>query len=302
MVGAMTGTVASLWRYPVKSMRGERLDAAELGERGLLGDRAYALIDAETGRVISAKRPQKYPGLLDCGARFSEPPAAGAPPPPVRITRPDGEVLDGRDAIEEGLSDLFGRRVTLADSAPAVPRFEMYWPDMEGLGPREFIESHRIDAEAGDTVTDIRLAQAAPPGTFFDLSPVHVLATSTLAHLGRLYPEGRFDVRRYRPNVVIDDGSEGEDFTENGWPGRELRVGEQVRLQVVLPAPRCVMTTLPQGELPRDPGILRTVAQSNRVEIPNIGRWACVGAYAVVVRGGTTAVGDPVALAAPAAA
>lgn len=143
---------------------------------------------------------------------------------------------------------------------------------------------------------------AATGRTALQTVAAHVLATSTLAHLGRLYPEGRFDVRRYRPNIVVDDGSAGEGFSENAWTGRELRAGEEVGLRVLLPVPRCVMTTLPQGDLPRDPGILRTVALSDRIEIAGIGRWACVGTYAAVVRGGTVAVGDPVALAAPAAA
>ena len=86
----VVGSVAGLWRFQVKSMRGERLDQTELTERGLLGDRAYALIDADTGKVVSAKSVRLFPDLFGCRTAFVEPPRAGHEPPPVRITLPDG--------------------------------------------------------------------------------------------------------------------------------------------------------------------------------------------------------------------
>jgi uncharacterized protein YcbX len=145
---------------------------------------------------------------------------------------------------------------------------EEYWPDMEGL-------DHR------DTVTDWDL----PPGTFFDLAIVHVLTTATLDRLRELYPEGRFEVRRFRPNVIIACDEHG--FVENDWIGRTLSIGDEVRVRVTGPCPRCVMTTLAQGDLPKDPGILRTAAQENA---------ANVGVYADVVSGGTVRRGDAVAV------
>jgi uncharacterized protein len=71
------GSVVSLWRYPVKSMMGEELNAAEVTERGLLGDRAYALVDRSEGKVASAKNPRKWPQLFDFRAAFVETPAPG---------------------------------------------------------------------------------------------------------------------------------------------------------------------------------------------------------------------------------
>jgi uncharacterized protein YcbX len=155
---------------------------------------------------------------------------------------------------------------------------------MEGLSP----EGYR------DRVTDERLGMAAPPGTFFDLAPLGILTTATLRRLGELYPQGRFDVRRFRMNLIVRVDADG--FVENDWVGHSLGVGDGVRLPVTIADPRCVMTTLPQGDLPRDPGILRTAAQHNRVEIPGSGRYPCVGVYATVAAGGVVRRGDRVTL------
>src|SRR6476660_4615579 len=87
------GSVVSLWRYPVKSMMGEELNATEVTERGLLGDRAYALIDLSDGKVASAKNPRKWPWLFDFRAAYVDTPRRGAKVSPVRITLPDGTVV-----------------------------------------------------------------------------------------------------------------------------------------------------------------------------------------------------------------
>ncbi len=267
----LVGSVVSLWRYPVKSMMGEEQNATELTERGLLGDRAYALVDAATGKVASAKHPRKWEKLFDFRAAFVEPPRSPQRLPAVRVTLPDGTLVTSDQAdLDRVLSGILGREVTLKSSAPRTPSLEEYWPDMDGLAHRE-------------TVTD----EPMPPETFFDLAAVHVLTTATIDRLRELYPQGRFEVRRFRPNIVVEPASGGKGFLEDGWVGRTLSVGETVRLSVTGPCPRCVMTTLPQGDLPRDPGILRTVAQHNQVN---------VGVYAAVVRAGTIRRGDPVRL------
>ena len=282
---ANVGTITALWRYPVKSMMGEELDASAVTEQGMLGDRAYALVDAETGKVASAKNPKRWPNLFQCHAALTEPPETAAELPSVRITLPDGaEVTSDDPGVDEALSETVGRRVTLEHTAPAEAVFEEYWPDMEGVSP----EGHR------DTVTDERLGMAAPPGTFFDLAPMAVLTSATLDRLGELYPQGQFDVRRFRMNLIVD--VDGDGFVENDWIGHTLALGDGVRLPVDLADPRCVMTTLPQGDLPKDPGILRTAAQHNRVDIPGVGLYPCVGVYATVAAGGTVRSGDPVAL------
>ena len=263
------GSVVSLWRHPVKSMLGEELNAADVTERGLLGDRAYALVDPSNGKVASAKNPRKWAQLFDFRATFVASPRPGEPLPPVRITLPDGTLLtsDQRD-LTQILAKVLGREVTFATTAPKAPSLEEYWPDMEGLAHRE-------------TVTD----EAMPASTFFDLAVIHVLTTATLDRLRELYPQGRFEVRRFRPNVVVAPAGGAKDFVENAWIGHTLAIGDAVRLRVTGPCPRCVMTTLPQGDLPKDPGILRTAAQHNQVN---------VGVYAAVLRGGPVRRRDPV--------
>src|SRR5206468_3499697 len=186
------GSIGSLWRYPVKSMMGEELNAAEGTERGLRGDRAYALVDRADGKVASAKNPRTWPTRFDLRATCIAPPSRGATQPPARIVLP-------------------------------------------------------------------------------------------LARLGELYPQGRFEVRRFRPNIVVMPASGERSFVENAWVGQRLAIGEGVRLSVTGPCVRCVMTTLAQGDLPKDPEILRTAAQHNHVH---------VGVYAAVVRGGTIRRGD----------
>lgn len=271
---AQIGSVVSLYRYPVKSMMGEELNATEVTERGLLGDRVYALVDSSNGKVASAKNPRKWPNLFDFRANFIEPPRSKADVPPVRITLPDGTMANSQQTnLNEILSRALKRSVSfnateLGHVRPASA--EEYWPDMEGLDYR-------------NTVTDFAL----PEGTFFDASTVHLLTTATLDRLRELYPQGRFEVRRFRPNIVVENASGEKGFVENGWIGHTVSIGDEVQLKITEPCPRCVMTTLPQGDLAKDPGILRAAAQHNQ---------ANVGVYANVVRGGTVHRGDPVRL------
>jgi uncharacterized protein len=278
------GTVASLWRYPVKSMMGEELNAAEVSERGLLGDRAYALVDGSDGKVASAKNPRKWPQMFEYRASFVGRPRRGAEMPPVRVTLPDGTVATSLQAdVHESLSRVLGREVTLEAAErdqreavessllnPQARQAEEYWPDMEGLDER-------------NTITDFEL----PEGTFFDCAVIHVLTTATLDRLRELYPRGRFEVRRFRPNVVVETSNRAKDFVEDAWIGRSVRIGDEVQLAITGPCPRCVMTTLAQGDLPKDSDILRTAAQHNKVN---------VGVYASVLRGGHVRRGDAIRL------
>ena len=276
------GSVVSLWRYPVKSMMGEELNAGDITQRGLLGDRAYALVDDSDGKVASAKNPRKWPNLFDFRAAFVEAPRISAKMAPVRITLPDGTIISSEwNDINQILSKTLSREVTLDTiergheeavksslPKPLTANAEEYWPDMEELDYR-------------DTVTDFAL----PEGTFFDCAVVHLLTMATLDRLREIYPQGRFEVRRFRPNIVVEPSSGEKNFIENDWIGHRLAIGNEVRLSITGPCARCVMTTLPQGDLPRDLGIPRTAARHNK---------AIVGVYAAVVQGGTVRRGDPV--------
>jgi MOSC domain-containing protein len=265
------GKVVSIWRYPLKSMIGEELNSSYVTERGLLGDRTYALIDRETGKVASAKNPRKWGTLFDFHATFIDPLKDVENIPPIRITFPDGtQIFSDQSDIDQTLSKVIGREVSVMRASLDKPSYEEYWPDIEGLAQRE-------------KVTD----EAMPPQTFFDIAVIHILTTSTINRLRELYPEGRFEVRRFRPNMVVESTSAEKDFIENLWVGKELMIGEETLLRVTGPCTRCVMTTLPQGDLPKDLGILHTVAKYNQVH---------AGVYASVHRGGTIHRGDRVQL------
>jgi uncharacterized protein len=295
MIDGHPATVAEMWRYPVKSMRGERIEAADVADTGLTGDRAYAVVDPASGKVGSAKHPRLWGALLQCEARFLTSPRAGEELPPVSITLPDGSKTRSDDPqVDERLSAVFGRPVQLTTVAPEGNGYLAVWPEMDGVMPDDVREQTAVDGtEADGTLTGLSLGIASP-GTFFDVSALHVLTTATLRRLGELEPESRFAVERYRPNIVID--SDCEPFAENNWSGAELRFGGELTASVLIPTMRCIMTTLAQGDLPRDNAVLQTVTRHNRVEITGLGTWSCVGAYAAVVAPGPVQLGDEVAL------
>jgi uncharacterized protein YcbX len=277
-------------------MKGERVEQAEVTDRGLVGDRAYAVIDVGTGKVVSAKSVKLFPGVLACRAAFVEPPRSRGELPPVRITFPDNTSVtsDAGDA-DRVLSAFFRRDVRLARSAPEDFTIDQYHPDVEDIDPA----GHR------DTVVEQKLGSAlfalvglpspVPVGAFFDVFPVSVLTTSTLSRLSELRSQTRFDERRFRMNVIVETKESG--FVENGWVGRQLAIGGAVRLGVSLPDPRCVMTTLAQDELPGDTDVLRTLARHNRIPVGDLGLYPCAGAYAVVAAPGTVRSGDRATLA-----
>jgi uncharacterized protein len=257
-------SVATLWRYPVKSMQGEELNAADITGVGLLGDRQFAVIDPETGKVAGAKNPRKWPGFFYFRAAYTKPPQAGSALPAVRVTMPDGtSATTDEGELPKLLSEALGREVTLSAALPTATA-----------------EEYVID---DDEVASFDL----PAGTFFDAAVVHLVTTATLDRLRSLYPEGRFEPRRFRPNIIVASGPDTSGFVENDWVGHEIAIGDHVRLRVTMATGRCVMTTLPQGDLPKDSGILRTAAQHNNAQI---------GVYAEVISGGPVRRGEPITL------
>jgi len=283
------GTVATLWRYPVKSMQGEQLQSAPLTERGILGDRAFALVDQATGKVASAKHPGKWSTLFACRAAFVEAPQPDNSLPPVAITLPDGTIITSdQPDVDDVLSRLLGRDVALVTTAPPEATFEAYKIDQHGVAQP-------------DTITNVPVAWGAQPNSLFNYAAVHLLTSATLEHLQALYPDGAFDVRRFRPNIVVSPAPSMQGFVENDWIGHNLVLGERAQLHVIDPCPRCVVTTLAYDDLPHDPRILRTVAQHNAAPsgtaAPGVMFSAVAGVYARVVEGGALHQGEVVRLA-----
>lgn len=290
------GRVLALWRFPVKSMLGENLVEAHLTERGVVGDRAYALVDEETGKVVSAKSVKLFPDMLKCSAAFVDTPAAGQDTAPVVITLPDGSSVKSDDAdCDEALSRFFGRRVRLSSAAPEDFTIDQYHPDIQDADPH----GHRdtvVEAKLGAAFfNEIDAPSPVPASAFFDLFPVSVLTSSTLDKLGELSPGSRFDARRFRMNVIVETEQPG--FVENDWIGSALAIEAGLRLRVAMPDPRCVMPTLAQGnDLPRDGDVLRTLVRNNRLELEGGERYPCAGVYAIVESPGTLKQGASVAL------
>ena len=297
----MAVSVGQLWHYPVKSMQGEPADELTLGPMGVVGDRAYGFVDVAAGRLVSAKHPKRYAPILECRAAFTEPPQLDADLPPVRVTFPDGVTVDGdHDEITARVGKLLGCEVRMATVAvDAEVLVEEVWPDVEGFGPVEFYRMLQIGTEAddpaGERMIGFRPAMAAP-GTLNDLAAMHVLTTSTLATLAAEHPGGQWDVRRFRPNILFDDGHEAGGNGEDGWIGQDLQIGGGPRLHIVASTLRCIMPTLGQADLVRDPEVLRTMARANRRPFGEFGLFPAAGAYAEVVAPGTVRVGDTVAV------
>src|SRR4051794_5032747 len=283
MAASVVGTVRSIARYPVKSMLGEELDAASVAARGVIGDRAYALIDDETDKVVSVKYPRRWGRIFELTATTG---TTG-----VTVAFTDGRSMSIEDPdLSSVLSEFFGRAVTVASSPPVDATFDESWVRelKNGIDP-PVPESRFVDGEelvqAGQTM--------GPGGHFFNYGVIHLVTTSTTRRLGELAPNSRFDPYRFRPNVVIETSDEG--FVETAWQGKTITIGD-VRLAVTFTVPRCVMTTLAQGDLPADREVLRTIAQHNSVHLGGGVHYPCVGVYADVVSEGDMCAGDPVTL------
>lgn len=278
------GTVQSLWRYPVKSMLGECIAATPIGPLGLPGDRGYAIRDERVKEIRGAK---KIPSLFQFSARYMETPT-DAHLPPVEITLPNHTTVQTDDPqVHTRLSEALGHEVTIWPRQPAenVAHYRRH--------PRALEEVRQIlGLEEGESMPSFEgippdiFQYVSPLGAYFDAYPLHLLTTATLQALSALHPEGQYAPERFRPNVVIAaDGNSGEN-DEPTWKGKTVRIGEAEFL-VSVPTIRCVMTTIPQGNLPKDPRILRTIVQQHNHH---------VGVYATVKRGGEIRVGDQVEL------
>jgi uncharacterized protein YcbX len=268
------GQIDALWRYPVKSMLGERLDRLDVETRGVVGDRTYALWDVASGKVASAKNPRRWAELLRFQAHYLAEPSSGEALPAVAVQGPFRGAAGGLETLtsddhrfEELLSEYFGRDLRLLDQPPEGASLEHYWPTVEG---REFQE----------VTNDLEL----PIGTFFDACPIHALSNATLAQFRQLEPQLDFAVERFRPNILIETEGAAMGFVEETWVGGVLAIGDQVRLRVDRDCPRCVITTLAQGALPETMDILQATARHNNV---------AAGIRLSVLETGTVEVGDP---------
>lgn len=247
--------VQSLWRYPVKSMQGESVEQLEVDALGMAGDRRRAVVDAATGVSLSAKR---YAALLLCSAWTID--------GQVMIKLPDGTAFPADStSAAEALSVLLNRQVVIR------------------MAHRDHEVRHEFPSQLPTGEGEPFIWEPGLEG-FFDRAPLHLITTATLGEFSRLQPNASFDVVRFRPNIFVETDETG--FVENDWVGRDVRIGT-VACHVLDTKPRCVMTTRPQGDLPRDSEVMQTIMQSNE---------GCGGIELRALEAGSLRHGDPVVL------
>ena len=247
---------------------------------GLAGDRGWALIDLQTGKVASAKQPRLWRCLLQLRAECHAEPAGA-----VTITLPDGtSVRAGEPDANEVLTGFVGRPVALRRGREPGAGIDRAVP--------EEVLAHGVGAEVA--FESLELSQQAPGDSFLDYAPVHLITTATLAAVSRAVgtpPRPRV----FRPNLILAT-PEMSGYAENDWVGQQVAIGGQVRLEIFLPTPRCAVPTLAHGQEPGDPQVLRALAGNNRIPVEGFGRQTCAGVYAKVVTPGRVRAGDEVYL------
>jgi uncharacterized protein len=276
-------TVEAVFRYPVKSMLGIRLEQAEVLASGLAADRGWALVDLQTGKVASAKQPRLWRSLLQLQAEHRAGTGRADPAGAVTITLPDGTAVEaGEPSTDEALSRFTGRPVALRHGREPGTGIDRAVP--------EEVLAHGAGADVA--FESLELSQQAPGDSFVDYAPVHLITTATLAAVTSAAGTAPAP-RVFRPNLILaTPGLSG--YAENDWVGRQLAIGGQVRLEIFLPTPRCAVPTLAHGPDPGNPQVLRVLARENRIPIEGFGRQTCAGVYAKVITPGRIRTGDEV--------
>jgi len=278
------GRVKEIWRYPVKGMAGEALRVCNLTDRGLAGDRVWALRDEIRREIQSCKfRPR----LLLCSARCRDD-RIRDDVPQVEVTFPDGTTVASDDAtIHARLSGLTGYASTLE---PLRPASEADFYRRHKLDDHTWLEELKatFDREAGEALPDfsqlppVLVDHVSVPGTFFLVTPLHFVTTATLQHLRQLDPQADWDARRFRPNIVIETAPEFAGLAEQDWIGKRVVFGSAA-VECVGATPRCGAVTRAQPGLKADTGVLRTVVRHADQN---------VGVYGTIATTGPLSVGD----------
>jgi len=304
----IVGTIKEIWRYPVKSMAGQRLENCTIVSLGIPGDRGWALRDETTKEITNGKR---IPQLMKCAARYVAEPSNGDIPN-VQITFPDGTEIQSNDpSVNSRLSEVFKKNVTLWPRQPATNKehyrrrsasarlmapllrtsaFRSMLPQLTKLPGLSDQLRGLFSRESNEPVPDISLLPAevleftSPLGTYFDAYSVNVLTTASLKRMATFNPAVMWDVRRFRPNFLIETADGMEELLESTWAGKTLRLGT-VELKGEIPCARCGMTTHAQDGLPKDPSVLRSIVKDADQNL---------GLYASVSRPGEVMIGDRV--------
>lgn len=295
------GTVKEIWRYAVKSMAGEQLEACTVGLNGVPGDRGWAIRDETTGEITNGKH---FPVLMRCAAQYRE--------AHVDMQLPDGRTISSDlPDINTRLTELLGKPVSLWPLQPAtnsehyrrssktarlfgrLARYRMFraaLPAITSFGHANAELREMFSREPGEPVPDLStlppeiMEFTSPRGTYFDAFPIHLLTTASLEMMKRLNPAAAWDVRRFRPNFLIETDEAIKGLVDAEWSGQKIRLGN-VELRCEIPCVRCGMTIQAQADFPKDPTILRTIVKDANQNL---------GAYASVISPGEIRMGDVV--------
>ena len=273
-----TASVATIYRYPVKSMMGETLSEADIGEAGIPGDRSWAVRDEKRGGIRGGK---KIPQLMTLAAQ------SGTAAP--LITAADGDSASASsERINDWLSGKLNHPVTLWPLLPAdqLDHYRRGAPDTEDFEQELRAVFGRLPDEPLPDLAGFEelLEFESPPGTYFDAFPISIVSQQSLNTMNQLEGESRFDVRRFRPNLLVDVPGSDHPFPEQAWVGKTLAIGS-VTLKIDTTCPRCAMTTHGFDDLPQDPHIMRKMVANSEGNL---------GIYASVVKVGKVATGDSV--------
>ena len=279
-------SVQQIWRYPVKSMLGSQLSDADIEMDGIVGDRAYAIRDESRHAIQGARRHGK---LMACRASLDSPARAGTTAGPVRIDIPGGSTVTSDDEnANDQLSAFLETPVTLW---PRLPTSERKHYRRERQAPWKAVTElkSQMDVRKGDALPRLLrlpkslLLNETLPGTYFDAAPLMMLSSASLDALQVLLPDSVIDVRRFRPNLVIEvEGA--EPGIEQSWIGERLQIGDATA-KVISPCPRCVMTTRAFEDVPQDRHVLRAI-------VDNFAR--NFGVYAKITSPGRVAIGSEI--------
>ncbi len=281
--------VSQLWRYPVKSMIGGRVESIEIDDLGIVGDRTWAVRDLERGGIRGGKKIGSLMRLV----------AHDVDDGHVEMTLADGSTVRTSDPdVDDRVSASLGHRVRLERLRPAddLDHYRRGAPDTDDM----MVELRGMfGREADEPLPDLSVFPPAvaefesPPGTYYDAFPLLLMTEAALTALARALPESNADIRRFRPSIVIDTGDDGSDASTPGhpefdWTGRRAMIGSAT-IEFVVPCPRCVMVTREiSAEIPGDRGVLRHIVR-------DLGQH--VGVYATIVTPGIVHVGDTMTFA-----
>lgn len=252
------GTVKSIWRYPVKGMAGESLGSAQVSERGVYGDRVLAVQDIARQEIQSCKfRPQ----LLQCRAQFTDPSDSHSD---VTIRFPDGDCLaSDAEGVDAKLTELVGHSSRIQTLRPASDKaFYQRFKEDNHTWLDELKAT--FEREPGEPLPDLdnlpeeMQTYVSLLGSFFLVSPFHIITTASLDYLKSKNPDSDWHVERFRPNLVIETLPEFDGLVEQSWVGCSLKVGG-VTVSCLETAPRCGAVVREQQGVPKDSGVLRTI-------------------------------------------